>query len=204
MVVKLPYVRQMKKGNQIYWLRLVASLLVLIAFSFGLAYLMWRIGTRLLLPLNEFAPLAYLSIFTTTLVCNLTVIVPVPVATSIMIAAATTWNPVMVALAASIGGALGELSGYYAGYLGKRVAISEQMGAYNKVVNWMNRYGLWAIFFLAIQPVIPFDVAGLVAGAAKMPICKFLPALWAGKFPKYIILCYLGIGLIHFLPFWPT
>jgi len=192
----------MKKGNQIYWLRLVASLLILIAFSFGLAYLTLRLGTRFHLPLDEFAPLAYLGVLATTLVCNLTVIVPVPIATSIMIAAATSWNPVMVALVASIGGTLGELSGYYAGYLGKRIAISEQVAAYNKVADWMNRYGIWAISFLAFQPVIPFDIAGLVAGAAKMPMYKFLPALWAGKFPKYIILCYSGIGLIHFLPFW--
>ena len=138
---------------------------------------------RFYLPLDEFAPLAYLSVLATTLVCNLTVIVPVPVATSIMIATATSWNPVMVVLAASIGGTLGELSGYYAGYLGKRIAISEQVAAYNKVADWMNRYGIWAISFLAFQPVIPFDVAGLVAGAAKMPMCKFFPALWAISSP---------------------
>ena len=204
MVVKLACVRQMKRGNQVYWLRLVASFLMLIALSFGLAYLTRSLVTRFHVPLDEFASLAYLSILATTLVCNLTVIVPVPVATSIMIAAATSWNPVMVALAASIGGALGELSGYYAGYLGKRIAISEQVAGYNRVTEWMNRYGIWAISLLAFQPVIPFDMAGLVAGAAKMPMYKFLPALWAGKFPKYIILCYSGIGLIHFLPFWPT
>jgi len=108
----------------------------------------------------------------------------------------------MVALAASIGGTLGELSGYYAGYLGKRIAITEHMGGYNRVAGWMNQHGLRATFFLALQPVIPFDIGGLVAGAARMPLQKFLPALWAGKLIKYIILCYSGIGLINFLPFW--
>ena len=33
-----------------------------------------------------------------------------------------------------------------------------------------------------------------------MPMRKFLPALFAGKFPKYILMAYAGIGLIHFLP----
>ena len=192
----------MKQTNQINWLWLVISLSSLIALSFGLAYLLQNLGACFHLPLDELAWLAYLSVFGTTLVCNLTVIAPVPIATAIMIAAATKWNPVMVSLAASIGGSLGELSGYYAGYLGKRIAIAEHMGGYNRVADWMNRYGLWAIFLLAFQPVIPFDIGGLVAGAARMPLRKFLPALWAGKFPKYIILCYSGIGLIHFLPFW--
>ncbi len=192
-------VSAMKQNN---WLRLTTLLIGLIALSFGVAYLLQDLGARLHIPLGELAWLAYLSVFGTTLVCNFTIIAPVPVATAIMIAAATKWDPVMVALAASIGGTLGELSGYYAGYLGKRIAIAEHMAGYNRVADWMHRYGLWAIFFLAFQPVIPFDIGGLVAGAARMPLQKFLPALWAGKFLKYIILCYSGIGLIQFLPFW--
>ena len=192
----------MEQRNQANWLRLTTLLIGLVALSFGLAYLLQDLGMRFQLPLHELAWLAYLSIFVTTLVCNFTIIAPVPVATAIMIAAATNWTPVMVALAASIGGTLGELSGYYAGYLGKRIAIAEHIGGYNRVTNWMNRYGLWAIFFLALQPILPFDIGGLVAGASRMPLYKFLPALWAGKFLKYIIFCYFGIGLIRFLPFW--
>ncbi|MBW2342037.1 MAG: VTT domain-containing protein [Deltaproteobacteria bacterium] len=192
----------MRQTNQVNWLRLAMSLIGLIGLSFGLAYLLQDLGTCFHLPLNELVWLAYLSVFATTLVCNFTIIAPVPIATAIMIAAATRWNPIMVALAASIGGTLGELSGYYAGYLGKKIAVAEHMGGYNRVEDWMNQHGLWAIFFLALQPVIPFDIGGLVAGAARMPLQKFLPALWAGKLIKYIILCYSGIGLINFLPFW--
>jgi len=201
MVVKLS-VRQMKKVNQVRWLRLAASLVVLIGLSFGLMWLLQEAVALLHLPLDKLAWLAYLNVFISTLICNLTIFIPVPVATPILITTATKWNPVMVAFAASVGGTLGELSGYYAGYLGKRIAINERVAGYNKVTEWMNRYGIWAISFLGFQPVIPFDIAGLLAGAAKVPMYKFLPALWVGKFPKYIILCYSGIELIHLLPFW--
>jgi len=34
-----------------------------------------------------------------------------------------------------------------------------------------------------------------------MPVHKFLPALFLGKFPKYIVMVYAGIGLIDWLPF---
>lgn len=193
----------MKQGNRINWSGLAVLLITLIAFSFGLAYLLQKLWGRTQLPLDEFAWLACLIVFGVTLLCNLTIIAPVPVAAVITIAAATRWNPILVSLSASIGGTLGELSGYYAGYLGKRIVIAESMVGYEKIASWMRRYGAWAIFFLAFQPILPFDICGLIAGASRMPMYRFLLPLWAGKFPKYIILCYSGIELAHFLPFWP-
>jgi membrane protein YqaA with SNARE-associated domain len=64
----------------------------------------------------------------------------------------------------------------------------------------MHKYGMLAVMVIAFQPIIPFDVGGLMAGAAKMPLVQFLPALFAGKFPKYIILIYAGLGIISFFP----
>jgi membrane protein YqaA with SNARE-associated domain len=125
---------------------------------------------------------------------------PVPIAMTVMITVANTWNPALAALAAALGGSLGELSGYYAGYAGRKMAFSNDFVSYNRVEQWINRYGAWAILFLAFQPIIPFDVGGLIAGAAKMPMRKFIPALFAGKLPKYLLLSYAGVGLIHFLP----
>ncbi len=192
-----------KRANRIYWLRLTVTLLVAIIISFGLSYLLQNSIVRFDFPLYEFAWLAYLIVFGISLAANLSIIVPVPIAVSTMIAAATKWDPVLLALFASIGGAIGELSGYYAGYLGKRIAIPEEVIGYRRIEGWVQRYGVWAIFFLGIQPIIPFDIGGFVAGAARMPIRKFLPALWAGKFPKYVIFTYAGIGLINYIPFLP-
>ena len=115
-VVKPSEVFVMKQSNQINWLWLVISLIGLVGLSFGLAYLLQDLGARFQLPLYELAWLAYLSVFGTTLLCNFTIIAPVPVATAIMIAAATRWNPVMVALAASLGGILGELQNHCGRY----------------------------------------------------------------------------------------
>ncbi len=189
-----------KRGGQIRWLKLAIALLVLVVLSFGLAYLLGYIAEKFNLPLYDFAWLAYLIVFGTSLASNLTIIAPVPFAASIMVAAATEWNPVLIALFASIGAAIGELSGYYAGYLGKKIAISENIAWYGCIESWIQRHGVWAILFLSFQPIIPFDIGGMIAGVAKMPLHRFLPALWLGRFPKYIIITYAGIGLIHFLP----
>ena len=189
-----------KRGGQIHWLKLAIALLVLVALSFGLAYLLGYVAEKLNLPLYDFAWLAYLIVFATSLASNLTIIAPVPFAASIMVAAATEWNPVLITLFASIGAAIGELTGYYAGYLGKKIAISENVAWYGRIERWIHRHGVWSIIFLSFQPIIPFDIGGMIAGAAKMPLHRFLPAVWLGRFPKYIIITYAGIGLIHFLP----
>jgi uncharacterized membrane protein YdjX (TVP38/TMEM64 family) len=93
------------------------------------------------------------------------------------------------------------MSGYYAGVLGKKVALANETKGYQLMKKWIDKYGFWAIAFLSFQPVLPIEIGGIIAGAAKMPVAKFLPALWVGKFPKYLILIYAGLGLIRFLPF---
>lgn len=193
----------MEQSNRINWSQLAVLVIFLVAFSLGLGYLLNSIWGNDKLSLGEFAWLAYLIVFGVTLLCSLTIIIPVPISASIILAAATSLNPLLVALSASIGGVLGELSGYYAGYLGNKIALAEHMIGYKQIAGWMHRYGAWAIFFLAFQVILPFDIGGLIAGASRMPMRKFLPPLWAGKFLKYIIICYTGSELAQLLPFWP-
>ena len=190
----------MKGEGRIRWVRLALIFLALVAVSFGLAYLLNRLVARFEF-LQSLDWLACLIVFGVSLASNLTILAPVPFQVSIMISAATNFNPVLIALSAAVGGVIGELSGYYAGYLGRKVAISESVIGFKRVQGWMQRYGIWTITLLAFQPIIPFDIGGLVAGAAKLPLHKFLPALFLGKFPKYLILTYGGIGVLHYIPF---
>jgi len=159
--------KQEKRKSKIILLRYIILFLILIALSIALIYLLQYLVDKLDLPLDRFAPLTYLIIFSIQLISNLALFpTGPPVATSLMIVAATYWNPLLIALFASIGGCIGEF-----------------------------------IMILAFQPFIPFDIGGIIAGTSKMPLRKFIPALWIGKFPKYIITCYLGIELIDILPF---
>jgi membrane protein YqaA with SNARE-associated domain len=192
----------MKPGSRIQWIKLAIAFIALIVISFGFSALLQLLKSRLDINLFEFEILAYISVFLASLLANSTIIAPVPFAVAIMISAAKEFNPVIVALCGATGGMLGELSGYYAGRWGKKIAIPDSMVGYQRIEHWIHKYGFWAITLLAFQPIIPFDVGGLVAGVAKMPLIKFLPALWIGKFPKYLLLTYAGLGLINFLPSW--
>jgi len=191
----------LSKGKQARWLLLAILVTGLIAFSYWLAYLLQGILAPYQAYLSKFALLAYLTIFTVMLLGNLTIVAPVPLTLAIMVAAASNWDPLLVALFASLGGSIGELSGYYAGYFGKTKIMNGYTSVHDRIAGWMHRYGSWSVFLLALQPVIPFDLAGLVAGASKMPLFRFWAALWAGKLIKYSFLCFSGVGFVHLLPF---
>jgi membrane protein YqaA with SNARE-associated domain len=191
-----------KKERRKRWLRTAVYGLGVVGLSIGLFYLLQYLVSHFGISVEEYATTAYLVVFVTTLVSNASIFVPVAVHISVMIQAAEIWNPLIIALIASIAGTLGEMTGYYAGYLGKRIAVPENTPGYSRLVRWMERYGPLAIFFISLQPILPFDVAGLLAGASRMPLWKFLLPCWAGKFPKYIVLCYFGPWLLGFLPSW--
>jgi membrane protein YqaA with SNARE-associated domain len=193
----------LEKLKQKRWLELALYVVILIALSFGLTYLLRYLMAYFNIPIDRFAPTAYLAVFVVTLLSNVGIFVPVYIHVSIMMAAAQYWNPVLVALTASVAGTLGEMSGYYAGYLGKRIAQLENIPGYQRLVGWMKKYGPWGILIISAQPILPFDVAGLLAGASKMPLWKFLLPCWAGRFPKYLLACYLGPALWSLLPLPP-
>jgi membrane protein YqaA with SNARE-associated domain len=183
------------------WLKLGAVFAAVVGISFALAFGTQRLVDWLNIPLDRYAWLAYLFVFGISFFANLTVLAPVPIAVSVMVAVGAEWNPVLSALAAAAGGTFGELSGYYAGYAGRKIAVSERFAIYNRFESWIQRYGAWAIALIAFQPIIPFDVGGIIAGAVRMSLCKFLLANFLGKFPKYTIMAFIGVGLIHFIPF---
>lgn len=187
------------KNNR--WLRLAIALTLVVLISLGLAIPFNWILSPLKDDLQQYAWLAYLIILGASLLSNLTVVAPVYVFTTLMVTAAGIYNPALIALSAAVGGTLGEMSGYFAGYLGKKIVFDKYPEAQERVSRWVNRYGILAISLLAFQPVIPFDMAGMIAGAAKMSVPKFLIGCFLGKFPKYLIACYFYSLLKEYLPF---
>ncbi len=195
----------LEKLKQNRWLKLALYVAALAGVTYGFYLLVAYLGARFNIQIQQYAATAYLIVFLVTLVSCAGLFVPVYIHVAIMIAVAKTmaevspWGPVLVALAATTGGALGETTGYYAGYLGKKIAQVENMPGYQRLVGWMKRHGMLAIFLMSLQPILPFDVAGLVAGAAKMPLWQFLLPCWAGRFPKYLVACLVGPAVLSIL-----
>jgi membrane protein YqaA with SNARE-associated domain len=189
-----------KKGNK--WLKTTIWLAGIVVLTIGMVYLLWFLESYLRIPVKEYAPLAYLIVFGATFLSSCTIIFPAP-GMAIIMAAASTWNPAIVAIVASIGGTLGELTAYYAGYLGNKIIINENLAGYNWAVSWMNKYGVWAVFLFALIPMLLFDLVGLAAGALKFPVWKFILACWAGRIPRSFVEAYIGAGIIPLIfPSW--
>jgi membrane protein DedA with SNARE-associated domain len=135
-------------------------------------------------------------VFLVGLVSNATVVLPVPglAVSSVM---GSVYSPWMVGLVGGVGQALGELTGYMAGYSGQ--TLVDENPTYDRLTRWMQRHGILTVFVLALIPNPVFDLGGIAAGALRFPVWKFLASCAAGKVLKNIIFAlagYYGIGAI--------
>lgn len=147
---------------------------------------------------EQFQRYGYLGVFVINLLGNATIIMPVP-SLAVVSAVGPFLNPFLVGVVAGLGASFGELTGYLAGYSGR--AVIENRETYDRMVKWTNQYGLWVILVLAIVPNPLFDVAGIVAGALKVPVWQFLLTCWAGKTIKMVIFALGGHTFARL--FWP-
>jgi len=139
----------------------------------------------------------YPGIFLFSILANATILIPIPgvVFTTAM---GAVFNPFWVSIATGAGAALGELSGYLAGFSGQ--AVVENSERYQRVVRWMEKYGDITILVLAFIPNPLFDLAGMVAGILKMPVWKFLIYCVIGKILKMMMFAFTGnwvMGLLE-------
>jgi len=148
--------------------------------------------------LDRFELYGYPGIFVLSLLSSATIVVPAPglAVVSIM---GTVLNPLIVGLCAGTGDALGELTGYLAGYSGR--AVVENQMQYERVVRWTKRHGLWVIFVLSVIPNPLFDLAGIAAGALKVPVPRFLLVCWIGKTIKTVLFALGGQTVAELIPF---
>lgn len=138
---------------------------------------------------EQFEQYGYVGIFVVALLANATVLVPAP-GVAIIYAMGAVFNPLGVGLAAGTGGALGELSGYLAGFSGQ--GIIENNKIYERVKPWIEKYEGWAILILSAIPNPFFDIAGIAAGITKMPLRTFLFSVWIGQLIKMTAFAFAG------------
>ncbi len=140
---------------------------------------------------TELKAYGYFGIFLLSVLGNATIILPIPVILAAFLGGGI-FNPFWVAVVVSLGSAIGELTGYLAGISGREVIKEKERLI--RIREWMNKWGLWIIFFLAAIPNFLFDLAGIVSGASKIPVHRFILVTWAGKFIRYLLIAYLGAG----------
>lgn len=148
---------------------------------------------------------AYPGAFVVALLTNLTLAVPVPYNPVVLQLMTVVELPLLVALLAAAGSALGESTGWWVGSQGRAVLPDE--GRAGAAVRWLQRLAahrwraaLGLVAFSAVPNPV-FDVAGLVAGAARVPYRLFLLAAFLGRLLRFVVFALVGETLLAAWPF---
>ncbi len=161
------------------------TLLIVIAITVGIFHFYQHYTVRV----EELKAYGYLGAFLISLTFNATVILPAGSILVVSALGALLPLPIVVGLAGGTGAAIGEITGYLAGYSGR--GIAEKSKVYTSVEGWVRRWGAITIFTLSLVPFI-FDLAGIAAGVLRFPLWKFLLACWLGRSLLYITVALAG------------
>lgn len=171
----------------------------------GLLFLLISGGVTLLIfifapHIRQFQQYGYPGVFLISLIANASIALPIPsLAVTFSMGAILSWP--LVGLVAGIGEALGESTGYLAGYTGSAMVENKQL--YKRMRRWVENHGMLTIFVLSVVPNPIIDLAGIAAGMLRYGYFKFLLACWLGKTIKTLIFAWAGaqsmIWVIRFL-----
>lgn len=125
-------------------------------------------------------------VFLVSLAFNATIFLPTGSFLAMAAFGAVLPSPTLVGLVGGVGAAIGEMTGYMAGYSGQAVLsrVSRQK-VYIRLRGWVKKWGFLSIFLLSIFPFV-FDLVGLAAGVLRFPWWKFLIACWLGRTILYV------------------
>ncbi len=173
------YRRRMDKRD---WLRKklipLLTLLLVIAITVGIFYF-YQHPHRV----DELKDYGYLGAFFISLTLNASVILPAGNILILSALGAVLPSAIVVGLVGGAGAAIGEITGYLAGYSGRGIAERSRM--YSRVEGWVRRWGAIAIFIFSLVPFV-FDLAGIAAGVLRFPFWKFFLLCWLGRTILYI------------------
>jgi membrane protein DedA with SNARE-associated domain len=172
--------------------RKLASILLMGAILVGFSALAF-IFREQIIRLSQYG---YIGLFVVAAVSSASIFVPVP-GLALAFATGGALNPLGVGLAIGTGAAVGELIGYAAGVGGHGLVADNS--SYQRVSVYMKRYGMWAVFGLAVIPNPLFDIVGIVSGVLRIPVWRFFFACWAGNVIKATVIAFAGMGAITVL-----
>ena len=136
-------------------------------------------------------PYGYLGVFLINLIASSTIIFPLPAA-AFVFGLGAVLNPLFIGLAAGLGAAIGEFTGYGIGRGGRRIIRRKWKKQINDIDKLFAKYGGFFVIFIFAATPLPDDIAGIVAGVFKYPIKKYFLAVLLGKIVLNVVIAYAG------------
>jgi len=132
----------------------------------------------------------YLGALLIAVLGSLVPFLPVPYLIPIVLMSRTL-DPLLLGIAAGIGGALGKLTSYFLGRFGRRLLSEERRKKTAVLGKAIEKYGMLAVFLFALTP-LPDDVVYIPVGLTGLSIAKFMIANMLGKIVLSWIVAYAG------------
>ena len=131
----------------------------------------------------------YLGLFELSVLVNAIPILPGGGAA--MLLAAAKLNPILVAVLAAVGGAVGKIPGYSIG------CSSRKFIADKKIPEWLTRIAAkhmtTSIVLVSLVPNPLVDVIGVVAGRSGYPLHRFITVSTGAKLVQSLLFVYIGL-----------
>lgn len=143
--------------------------------------------------LAKLSSLGYFGLFLINAIGSATILVPMPAVLATFVGG-SIYNPILAGIVSGVGAALGETTGYLAGFGGS--AFIKENKNYIRIEKWMGINGFLTLFVLACIPNPIFDLTGMFAGATKYSFKRYLLAITLGKTLRFVGIALLGSGFI--------
>ena len=147
--------------------------------------LLWR----LMVQGEALGRLGLIGVFVASMLSHLTVVAR-DMFIPLFLPLASVYHPVVLGSVAGTGAAIGEVTTYFLGW-GVAESMEAMSGTEDKIAKWIKKYGLWAVFLVALTP-LPDTPIVILAGSRKLPFRRLLAVEVAGKSALYSVGAVVG------------
>jgi membrane protein YqaA with SNARE-associated domain len=166
--------------------RAYVSLLSVIIIALISGYVLWNLTTKNV----DLGQLGLTSVFLTSLLSHLTVVAR-DMFIPLFMPLTSIYNPFLLGFLAGTGGAIGEVTTYVLGYGVAESIERKEKNNEDKIVKWIEKYGLWAVLLVSLTP-LPDTPIILLAGSRRLPFWKLLFIEILGKTCLYSLGAIIG------------
>jgi len=132
----------------------------------------------------------YLGVFAASILGSIIPFIPLPYL-FVVVLLSDMLDPLMLGIAAGVGGSLGKITSYALGRSGYKLFKPETKRRMDALRSLIGKYGDLGVFIFALTP-LPDDVYLIPIGMMRFTFWRFLLANTAGKILLAVFVAYLG------------
>ena len=142
----------------------------------------------------------YLGAFLINGISSATIVLPAP-GGAIVLLMAQDYHPLLLGIAAGLGGAVGSLTSYLVG-AHARPTFQGRQRTYSLAYRIMHRFGSVILLLATLMPISPGDFAGILAGATRYPLRKYFLYVGIASVIKMTVMVYIAAASLAWLQEW--